>query len=205
MSTSVKRTTLIRFPHDRFGSGFSLIEVLISVLVLTVGLIGAAMMQLHAFRTTEQSNFHDTAVTLAMQIADEIRANYIEMNKGSPNPVFSIIYAAPDYIPPTPTNCYTGSCQPDQMAQQNLLEWQRRVQAVLPGGRLEICRDSAPVNANGDFVWCGSSAAPASGPIAIKVGWSGKDPGTVSSSPTPPPATAIAPPQVALFVTPPSQ
>ena len=196
----MKRTTLICMRHARPTQGFSLVEVLVSMLVLTVGLIGAAMMQLHAFRTTEQSNFHDTAVTLARQIADEIRANNVEMSKASgPNQFIPLTYSAAASNPgATPANCYSGACNAAAMAGQNIVEWKRRIEEVLPDGRLEICRETTPVAANGDFVWCGAGGAPASGPITIKVGWSARTPDGKGT-------TGIQPPQVALLVTPLSQ
>lgn len=200
MRSSVERTTIHHNRHARRAQGFSLIEVLVSMLVLTIGLIGAAMMQLHAFRTTEQSNFQDTAVTLARQIADEIRANNIEMNKPpGANPFLPLSFAAPGSPGATATNCYTGSCSAAAMAAQNIVEWKRRIADILPDGRLEICRDATPVNANGDFVWCDpSGAAPGAGPITIKVGWSARTPDGKG-------ADANQPPQVALLVTPLSQ
>ena len=48
--------------------GFSLIEVLISVFVLAVGVIGAAGMQLTALRTTQQSVFQTKALHLATEM-----------------------------------------------------------------------------------------------------------------------------------------
>ena len=183
----------------RRTQGFSLVEVLVSMLVLTVGLIGAAMMQLHAFRTTEQSNFHDTAVTLARQIADEIRANNVEMIKATgPNQFIPLSFSASSSAGTTPANCYTGVCNAAAMAGQNIVEWKRRIEEVLPDGRLEICRDTAPVDSNGDFVWCGAGGSPASGPITIKVGWSARTPDGKGT-------TGNQPPQVGLLVTPLSQ
>lgn len=157
-------------------AGFSLIEVLVSVLVLAAGLIGAAMMQLSAGRTTQQSSFHDTALTLAMQVADEIRANDAQARvTGVTNPFLAFSYTAqPTQPAAAPTNCFTQACTSAQIAQHTAAEWQRRVYDALPGGRLEICRDATVVTTNGNFAWCGIAGA-VGDPVAIKIGWTERD------------------------------
>ncbi len=157
----------------RQQAGFSLVEVLVSVLVLAVGLIGAAMMQLNAARTTQESSLHDAALRLAVQIADEIRANDTQARLApTANPFFQLQYATS--TPPTtaPTNCYLQTCTTVQVAQQSVADWQRRVYEQLPGGRLEICLDAAVVDpASGRFKWCGTGTGAAGAPVAIKIGW----------------------------------
>jgi type IV pilus assembly protein PilV len=159
-------------------SGFSLIEVLISALVLAIGVIGTAMIQIHAFRTSEQSNFHDTAVALAMQIADEIRANDEEARLTTGNPFEGFAYTALP-TPPTgsyPVNCYDNQCTPNQLATFSKYEWQQKVFETLPSGRVEICRDKTVVDANGRNQWCSSSGGTdPSQPLVIKVGWYERD------------------------------
>src|SRR3954468_11288154 len=62
-------------------AGFSLIEVLVSVLVLAIGVIGAAGMQLTALRTSQQSAFQTAALELAADMADKMRANDSQMRR----------------------------------------------------------------------------------------------------------------------------
>ena len=171
----MKREPLPRRSRSDNATGFSLIEVLISVLVLSVGLIGTAMVQLHAFRTTEQSSFHNTALALAMQIADEIRANTQQMQLTADNPFESFRYkvetAAPDEMPSP--NCYKAACTPANWATHSMIEWRKRVFETLPGGRLEICRDAVVFDdASSDFRWCeGHLAGGADAPVVVKVSW----------------------------------
>ncbi|MFD2273251.1 type IV pilus modification protein PilV [Undibacterium arcticum] len=58
-------------PQNRQQGGFTLIEVLISVFVLALGVIGAAGMQLVAMRTGQQSGAQSLAVQLATEMADK--------------------------------------------------------------------------------------------------------------------------------------
>lgn len=59
----------------RRQGGFSLIEVLISVLILAVGLLGAAAIQLNALKFTDSSTLLSQASFIAYDMMDRIRAN----------------------------------------------------------------------------------------------------------------------------------
>ncbi|WP_410019235.1 MULTISPECIES: type IV pilus modification protein PilV [unclassified Pseudomonas] len=56
-------------------SGMSLIEVLVSVLVLGAGLLGAAAVQLNALKYTDSSRMISQASFIAYDMLDRIRAN----------------------------------------------------------------------------------------------------------------------------------
>jgi len=56
-------------------SGFSLIEVLIAVLILGVGLLGAAAIQINALKYTDSSTMTSQASFIAYDMLDRIRAN----------------------------------------------------------------------------------------------------------------------------------
>ena len=139
-------------------NGFSLIEVLISVFVLTVGVIGAAGMQLTALHTAQQSAFQTRALHLASNMADMIRANVEQMRlDDSVNPYLRVDYAAS----PTTTHVSEHQCY----------------DADLPGGRVRICRDASPWNATaGRFEWdCALPSRSTSAPLVIKIGWQEKN------------------------------
>ena len=160
-------------------AGFTLIEVLISVLVLALGVIGAAGMQLVAMRTGQQSGAQSLAVQLANEMADKMRANGKQMDQAdASNPYLGVKYdAVNDAEPAEPaTNCYNTACSDAQMAAFDVYEWEKRVKTALPGGRVEICRDATPWdNAKGALAWCAATASTkGTDPMVIKVGWSGK-------------------------------
>jgi len=103
-------------------NGFSLIEVLVSTLVLTVGILGVAAMQMMSFQTNQSAYMRSQAVYLAQDMLDRIRAN----PDGYRN---TTVYNAVDTdngstIPGSP-NCIAtpAGCSPTQMAQQDLREW----------------------------------------------------------------------------------
>lgn len=56
-------------------SGMTLVEVLVSVLILGIGLLGAAALQLNALKYTDSSTMTSQASFIAYDMMDRIRAN----------------------------------------------------------------------------------------------------------------------------------
>ncbi len=109
-------------PNTGREQGFTLIEVLIATLVLTVGLLGIAAMQMVSFQTNQSAYMRSQATFLAQDILDRIRAN----QRGYRN---TTIYDAIDTdnagtIPASP-GCKTGDagCTPAQMGLEDTREW----------------------------------------------------------------------------------
>ena len=162
----------------RQENGFSLIEVLIAVLVLALGVIGAAGMQLSALRVSQQSSFQTAAVQLASEIADKMRANDSQMKLNDSRNVFLTVDYQADVHgePPAPGRlCYADDCSGADLARFDIYEWEKRVRSALPGGRVVICRDAAPWDASAEsFTW-DCKADPTSS-IVVKIGWQEKAP-----------------------------
>jgi type IV pilus assembly protein PilV len=55
--------------------GFTLIEVMVSLLLLAIGVLGAAAMQLYSLKSNQVAGVHSQAVYLANSIAEAMRAN----------------------------------------------------------------------------------------------------------------------------------
>lgn len=167
-------------PQARTGRGFTLIEVLISILVLAIGMFGAAALQLGALRTTQQSSMHTAALALAADLADKMRMNTVATGKADADNAFLKI----DFSASTSTGeataidkpakfCnLTEECNADELAAFDIYEWKVRLQALLPTGRAVVCRDTTAwdVLAN-RYKWeCSSNNAP----VTVKIGWVGK-------------------------------
>ncbi|KJH76947.1 MULTISPECIES: type IV pilus modification protein PilV [Pseudomonas] len=65
----------MRQGSKRAQEGMTLIEVLVAVLILTVGLLGAAAIQLNALKYTDSSRMTSQASFIAYDMMDRIRAN----------------------------------------------------------------------------------------------------------------------------------
>ncbi|WP_249671592.1 type IV pilus modification protein PilV [Pseudomonas abieticivorans] len=55
--------------------GFSLIEVLVALLIMAIGLLGAAAIQLNALKYTDSSSLRSQVSFIAYDMMDRIRAN----------------------------------------------------------------------------------------------------------------------------------
>ena len=62
-------------PGGRRAAGFSMIEVLVSLLVLALGLLGFALLQTMNLRYTKSADYRTHATNLAYELIDQMRAN----------------------------------------------------------------------------------------------------------------------------------
>ena len=158
--------------------GFMLVEVLVAVLVLALGVLGGAAMQLAALRVRHQSALLSQAVQLASSMADRMRANSGQMRlSDASNPYMGIDFdTASGAQPVAPVLLCVGAvdCGGAALARLDLFELEQQLSVNLPGGRLAICRDGSAWDAgSASLRWACDGAA--SAPIVIKVGWQRKD------------------------------
>ncbi|RJG01728.1 type IV pilus modification protein PilV [Noviherbaspirillum sedimenti] len=172
------------------GAGFSLVEVLVSLCILSLGVIGAASIQLTALRTTQQSGFHNIALQLATDVADQVRISEAS------NPLLTLDFKSSEQAAIPAALCYgaAAGCDGASMVAFASYEVQRRLQNLLPQGRIKVCRDATPWDDKAQtYHWdCGSAGSDA--PIVVKVGW--RNPGEVKAGA----ATLAAVPQFVLLV-----
>ena len=180
------------------SNGFSLIEVLIAIFVLALGVIGAAGLQLAAIRTSQQSGAQTVAVQIANELADKMRTNSAQMKLPDSVNLFTLINynSLVDPNPTAPVMCYgaAASCSASDLAAADIYEMLVRVKRDLPGGRIKLCRDSAPYSsANASLTWTCTNDPNAG--VTIKIGWKSKNPdGSFNDN------AGVIPPSVALTV-----
>lgn len=156
----------------RRAQGFSLIEVLVSIVILSFGLLGMVGMQAASLQSNREARLQSSAVVLARELAETIRGNKVEGIKQTSNPYlgsFSSPMAAttPSYCLNVATGT-TACTNTADIANAQVTEWLARVDAELPGARVDICFDSAPFDSNGLPRWACNNTG---GVIVIKVGW----------------------------------
>ena len=121
------------------GRGFSLIEVLVALLVLSVGLLGLAAMNTNGLRLNQAAFMRGQAAFLAYDIADRMRAN----RAGAQDDHYVIAHgtaAASD------DDCVAAACSAEQLADYDLLAWKTALAARLPSGDGAIVEDAANPN-----------------------------------------------------------
>ena len=156
----------------RCARGFTLVEVLVALLVLAIGVIGAAGTQLVARRTLHGSGLMANGVQLAGGLAERMRAN-AGLAASGPNPYLQLRYDASDEGAPTPPGvlCFAGtSCTRTELAAFDAYEVSRALHDNFPGARIVVCRDAAVWDGGADKLAWDCSDAPGA-PIVIKVGW----------------------------------
>ena len=158
--------------YVRQQAGFSLIEVLISVIILSFGLLGMVGLQAAALQGNRDARLQSTAVSLARELAEMMRGNKNIALLAAANPYLGS-FTTP-LTAPTPTYCLnvaaTACANPTAVANAQMTEWLARVDAELPGARVDVCIDSAPFNSSGSPVWnCTTTGTAAT--TVIKIGW----------------------------------
>jgi len=149
--------TMAKHPsHLAHAGGFTLIEVLIAVLVLAVGLLGMAGLQVTGLRNNQSAYYRSQATQLAYDMADRMRANPVGLNNGNYNNQAS-----------TNDNCVTNACSASQMAGYDLAQWASDLAAQLPGGVGVVCVDNTPSDGTAAAPACDNTGAA----YAIKVWW----------------------------------
>jgi len=117
-------------------AGVGLIEVLVALLVLTIGILGIVALQTRALQFNQESIYTSQALMLAYEMTDRIRANKTSVND------YLVDYGS---AVSAGTNCETSTCSPDQMASFDLAAWKEAVAFNLPLGDGEVTVDNSGV------------------------------------------------------------
>ncbi len=121
--------------------GFNLIENLVTLFILSVGLLGVAGMQAVALKTHQQSHHYDKALSLAQEMAGRIRANM----EGASLGYYNMRQSTPTVTVDENSSCMNATgCSSIEMTGHDLWEWQRAVGRTLPEGKGFVCQDSTP-------------------------------------------------------------
>lgn len=145
--------------------GFSMIEVLVTLLVLSIGLLGLAGLQGLSLTTNNTAYQSSLATTLAGDIVNRMRANrgaalarqYHQSSAGN--------------LSNAEQTCGTTGCGAAAMASNDLFSWDMALANGLPNGRGVVCVHSTP-NAIGTLLDPDNPQCDGNGTTyAIKVWW----------------------------------
>jgi len=119
----------------RTSAGFTLIEVLIALLVLSIGLLGLAFLQGQGVKFNTDAYNRSQATLLAYDIMERMRANRDAVGQDHyDTSTQSKATAAKDRdcSGSSACNCYTRVCNTANMARFDLAEWYALQAATLP-------------------------------------------------------------------------
>jgi type IV pilus assembly protein PilV len=164
--------------------GFSLIEVLVALVVLSLGLLGMARMQVLALQGSRDARLMSSAVLLAREWADMVRANAAAAT--APDRPYWGDFSAP-LSQQSAADCLSlrgsGVCDSaEALARAQMADWLARVDSALPGARVRICLDQTPYDSAGLPQWACSGSGDV---VAIKMGWTPNFPDVNANVPVP--------------------
>lgn len=117
----------------RRAAGFTLVESLVAMIVISVGMLGIAAMYVEGLRTGRTSIYRSVAVDLAADLADRMRANSLGRAAYGGTPAGSgtgCVNAGSDLSPASQAAC-------------DLYFWQQQVGSLLPAGTATVAYAAA--------------------------------------------------------------
>lgn len=116
--------------------GTTLVEVLVSVLLLAVAVIGFAALQVRALSTTNTAVYRAQAVGIAQELGEKVRANYSQLAG----------YRGANWDALPAQDCQAIACTPAQLVSYDIRSSKILAAAALPNGKV-AARPCASVNA----------------------------------------------------------
>jgi type IV pilus assembly protein PilV len=123
------------YPLVRASSrGFSLVEVLVALLVLSIGLLGISKLVLISARANDSAYLRSQATALAYSILDTMHAN----RQAAINGNYAIAAASEATDPGVQCNNAAPCTNTLTLAQYDLYQWKQRLLALGPSGEGKV-------------------------------------------------------------------
>jgi len=140
--------------NNKIQHGFTLVEVMVAMVIFSVGLLGLAGLQSLGMTNNQTAYNRTVAMQLASNMSDRMRTNVTAVDAGTYSAVPAL--AVPVGLA---TDCIAATCTPGQLAAFDIFEWQTTIAAELPQGRGSVTAVPLPPLPNGtpggnQFVIC---------------------------------------------------
>lgn len=129
----------------RAAAGATLVEVLVAIVIASIGLLAMAGISAAALRYSKFSQHRASASQLAAEIAERMRANAY-----APDALASYRYqesmtdqAELGTAPDPACLAVSDACTLEQVAAADLWQWRSNVRSELPGGSVAVSPDAA--------------------------------------------------------------
>lgn len=127
---TMKNIKTIRSLNAHSESGFTMFEVLITVVVVGVGLLATGLLFLNGLRFNDTAYLHSQAATLATDIAEKFRANSAAISPAYTSPMGSETTMGSLDCSPT--------CSISQLAAFDVRGWKVLLNDRLPSGQGQL-------------------------------------------------------------------
>ena len=118
--------------------GVGMVEILVALLVLAIGVLGYAGLQLSALKSTESAQVRSQGTALARNALEAIALNpqerltYLNADK------WDNAQSSFGDQPPSNPNCLSSACTPSEMADWEIAYLQWQAGTMLPAGRIRV-------------------------------------------------------------------
>ena len=157
-----RRARAGRSAAARTQSGIGLIEILIAVVLISIGFLAGARMQVEGMRFSQSAYYRSQAYFMANDIIDRMRANLEGVRNGSYDSQTTVATSVkPD--------CFVTSCDAADIAQRDLAEWSDYIFpsanaiAALPSSDTVTAQGSITRDTNGQYtvslIWADSDGS----------------------------------------------
>ena len=151
---------LLDISSSRHIAGFTLIEVLVAIVIFSIGLLGIASLQIAGLRFAGGSQHRAMATMQSQNMADRMLANLAGVEDGDYNVTGSM---PASYT----TDCSGNDCTSADLAEYDLVTWNQSNADSLPSGTGIVCKDSTPNDGDSSNWACDDTGDV----YAIKIEW----------------------------------
>ncbi len=120
--------------------GASLLEVLITILIMSFGLLGIAGLTTASLQAVKISQFQSTALQLANEYAERMRGNVLGVASKAYD--MTNAYSGSGASVTVPTCAAPQDCTPAELANIDRAEWINNLRRRLPGGDSYVALDA---------------------------------------------------------------
>jgi type IV pilus assembly protein PilV len=172
---------MCKFKHAPLQSryrnqGFSMIEVLVSIIIFAFGMLGVAGLQVNSLRGSQNAAYTSAASKLANDYGEYIKG-VGHGAESADNNVF--LFDSNTALTSVTEDCIgtAKDCGPEALFQALRQEWLARAKDELPNGRIKVCREDTSIRNTSApykdyFKWdCSNTGSQ----LVIKFGWEGKN------------------------------
>ena len=139
--------------------GIALMEAMVAVLLLSLGALGYAGLQIKGLSASSSAMWRSKASNLTYEMADRMRANRAGAVAGAYNALG---------VPQVVTDCgAVADCSPVRMAQLDHAQWNATLANELPGGSGVVCLDATPDDGTAASTDCDGAGTM----LVVKVFW----------------------------------